>query len=200
MLVNLVNLRQTEGIRLWLQSDLPITLVAGQNLYTLGPTGTVVMTRPTRVIEAYYTDVNLVNRPLLVLSRNEWDNLSTFGTNTPGQISQYFVDKQIATINVYMWLTPDAVAATGQVHLIIQQQQPQPVNLVDTMVLGPEWFMYLQWALAHELSQGQPVAVQKKCEMHAQRYMEAVDNFDYEDTGTMFQPDTRMYSTTGRFT
>lgn len=198
-LVNLVNLRQAEGLRLWLQSDLPIQPIAGVNLYTLGPTGTVPMTRPTRVLEAYYTDQNNTNRPLIVLSRNEWDTLSTFGINSPGTINQYFTDKQIATLNVYFWLTPDAQAATGKVHLIIQQQQPLPVSLVDTMVLGPEWFLYLQWHLAWELSQGQPIAVQQKCQMHAQLYKEVVDNFDYEDAGTMFAPDPRMFSPYGRF-
>jgi len=200
---NLLNLIQADGLRLWLQFDLPITLTAGQNLYTLGPTGNVPMTKPTRVIEGYFEDTtpgiaaNDVNRPLLPLSRNEWDNLSTF--NAPGSVNSYFVDKQINTLNVYMWLTPDAQAATGFVHLVIQQQQPNVIQLTDQTMLGPEWFIYMTWELAQELSQGQPIAVQKKCQDNAMRYKAVVDGFDMEDTGTMFQPDYRMTMYNGGF-
>lgn len=198
---NLVNIRQTEGLRLWLQQDLSVTLVAGQNLYTFGPAAGIIMTRPTRIIEAYYqypATSNQTNVPLNMISRNEWDSLGTF--TSQGMVNSVFVDKQIPQLNVWLWLNPDAITALGTVHLIIQQQQPNVTGLVDTMVLGPEWFLYLSWELALELSQGQPVAVQEKCEKHAMRWKEVVDNFDYEDTGTRFAPDPQMLSGTGRFT
>lgn len=199
---DLQNFIQAQGLRLWLQSDLAITLIAGQNLYTLGPTGNVVMTRPTRALEGYYRDNNGVDRPLLVLSRNDWDTLSLKVpgiTAQEGQVNSYFVDKQVATLNVYVWLTPNAQAATGTVHLVIQQQQPGMVGLTDSMVYGPEWFLYFVWAMADQLAGGQPQAVQQRCAVRAAFYKDALDGWDVEDASTVFQPDPRMQYVTNRF-
>jgi len=75
-LTDVINLWQTQGLKLWLQEDLEITLVAGQGTYTLGPAGSVVMVKPMRVIEAYYKDVNQIRRPLVPLSWNDYVRLS----------------------------------------------------------------------------------------------------------------------------
>lgn len=209
-LINLVNLRQAEGLRLWLQSDVSIgaesgslaPLLQGVNLYTFGSTGTVVTTRPTRIIEGYYRDSNFIDRPILQISRNEWDTLSlkkSGVTAQQGTINQFFVDKQVATMNLYLWLAPDATAVQGSVHVILQQQQPNPVSLTDTLQFGPEWFLYLGWHLAHELSQGQPLAVQQKCALHAGIYKDIIDGWDVEDASTTFQPDSRQQYTANRF-
>lgn len=191
---NLMNMWQTDGLRLWLQFDLsigPPILTAGVNFYTLGPAGTVIMTRPTRIIEGYYLEQNSNSRrPLIPLSRNEWDTLST--TISRGAINSYFIDKQVATLNVYLWLTPDSQAALGQVHVIIQQQQPNVINLTESMVFGPEWFLGLSWGLANEMCTGQPQAIMDRCANFAGVYKEKLDAWDVEDTSTMFTPDTRQ--------
>jgi len=198
---DLINLWQTQGLKLWLQYDLAITPTQGVNFYKLGPAangGTVIMTRPTRIIEGYYQDSNLNNRPLIALSRNEWDTLSQYSTE--GQISNYFIDKQVATMNVYFWLTPDANAASGTAHMIIQQQQTNIVGLTDSMVFGPEWFIALIWAMASELSRGRPLAVQQRCKAQADEYRKMLEDWDVEDTATMFQPDSRGQYAGNRFT
>jgi len=207
---NLVNLRQAEGLRLWLQSDVSVgaeagslaPLVQGVNLYTFGSTGNVVTTRPTRIIEGYFRDQNFIDRPLLQISRNEWDTLSLKKAGVAAQegtINQFFIDKQIATMNLFVWLAPDAQAVLGSVHVIVQQQQPNVVGLTDTMQFGPEWFLYLGWHLGWELSQGQPLAVQSKCQVHALMYKEIIDGWDVEDASTVFQPDTRQQYVGNRF-
>jgi hypothetical protein len=207
---NLMNLRQAEGLRLWLQSDVSIgaeagslaPLVQGVNLYTFGSSGSVVTTRPTRIIEGYYRDSNFIDRPLLQISRNEWDTLSLKKGGQvaqEGTINQFFIDKQIATMNLYLWLAPDAVAAQGSVHVILQQQQPNVVGLNDTLQFGPEWFLYLGWHLGWELSQGQPIAVQNKCEKHMMMYKDIIDGWDVEDASTLFQPDSRQQYVGNRF-
>src|SRR5258706_15988930 len=64
----LINLWQTQGLRLWLQTDLSIPLVAGQggqgNPYTLKPGGSVNITRPLRAIQGYFLDQFSVRRPI----------------------------------------------------------------------------------------------------------------------------------------
>jgi hypothetical protein len=202
---DLLNLLQTQGLKLWLQFDLPIPLVKGTNLYLLGPAalgGTVVMVRPTRVLEGYYRDSNNIDRPLLVLSRNEWNTLSLKVpglTSQEGFVTSYFVDKQVNTMNVYVWLTPDTVAATGTVHVTVQQQQPNPVGLTDNLVFGPEWFLALIWLMADQLSQGQPIAVQAKCKSNAEQYREMLEDWDVEDASVVFQPDPRTQYIGNRF-
>ena len=122
-----VNYLQTQGAILWVQQDYAISapvLQAGKALYKLGPSGDVqIVNKPRRVIEGYYVDANNSQRPLNLLSRNEWNTLSnrdqtgTVGTFAPaaqpGTITSFYPDKQLNSIDVHLWLTPDALMATG---------------------------------------------------------------------------------------
>src|ERR1700691_5174118 len=119
----LVNYLQTKGLKLFLQEDFSLTapqLQQGVGQYQLGPAGNVPMTKPRRVIEAYFTDSFQNRRPLILMSREEWDTLST--VTSQGTITSYYPDKQLASINVNLWLVPNAFDATGTVHLIIDTQ------------------------------------------------------------------------------
>lgn len=192
------SLQVRPGLKLWLNNDLAVTLVAGQNLYSLGPTGNVVMTKPLRVIEGYYQDSNGIRRPLIPLARNDWDMLSV--VSTQGTVTSYFTDKQQLSLNVYTWLTPDAQQATGQVHIIIQQQVTGLVSLTDSMNFPVEWFMTLQWALADQISTGQPQAIITRCKNQYDYWLEVLEDWDVEDASTTFTPDTRaLNQSLGRF-
>lgn len=186
------SLMQTQGLKLWTQADLSITLVSGTNTYTLGPTasgGTVNMVKPLRVIQGYYLDSSDNRRPIYPLSWNEWLNLSQV-TQT-GQISQYFVDKQQLLLSVKFWLTPDATAATGTAHLLIQQQVTNFTGITDTLNFPIEWFNTLQWCLADEICTGQPQAIMDRCRQKADMYRTMLENWDVEDASVTFQPDSR---------
>jgi hypothetical protein len=137
-----------------------------------------------------------------MISRNEWDTLSTKTTvvGQRGSVNSFFVDKQVATMNVYFWLTPDAVAATGTAHILLQQQQPNVVGLNDTMIFGPEWFIALAWGLAHEVATGQPQSVIDRCAQMSDGYRRALEDWDVEDASTLFQPDPRTQYVGNRFT
>jgi len=193
----LVNYYQTQGLKLWLQQDIAITPIAGQNLYSIGPSGNVVQPRPPRILEAYYQDSNFNRRPLIPLSRQEWDYLSTLVQQ--GAINSYFVDKQQFVTNFWLWLTPDATAATGTVHALEQIQVNNSISLTDQMNFPQEWFILLHWGLAEQISQGQPLAIQQVCQSMAQRYQDALEAWDVEDASTMFQPDQRSGFGSNRF-
>lgn len=196
-LLDLINYEQTQGIKLWLNTDQSITLLAGTAKYSMGPLGNVVMTKPTRVVQGYYLDTNSIKRPLVVLSRDEYTRLSTVVQT--GAVNSYFIDKQQATLDAYFWLTPDATAATGTAHLIIQQQVTNPTNLYDTMNFPEEWRMFLRWGLADEISTGQPQAIMDRCAGKAEIYRMALEAWDVEDASTMFTPDQRSAYTQGSF-
>lgn len=196
-LCDLINTWQTDGLKLWLNHDQAVTLVAGQRLYTFSPTGDVVMSKPLRVIQGYYLDSSNNQRPLLVLSRDEYTRLSNVFNQ--GAINSYFVDKQQTELDVYFWLVPDATAATGTAHVIIQQQVTNFTGLTDTMNFPVEWYLALIWGLADEICGGQPQAVMNRCQQRAMYYKDKLDNWDVEDASTSFQPDQRITMNTGRF-
>ena len=116
---DIINFLQIKGLKLWLNADLPITLTKGTNIYYLSDTSTIPATKPLRVIDAYYSDSNQVQRPLIPLSWSDWDRLSQ--RTQLGAINSYFVDKQQTSLNVSVWLTPDSTAASGLLHLIVQE-------------------------------------------------------------------------------
>lgn len=201
-LQRLIVLWQTQGLKLWLQTDLAIPLVVGKggqgNPYTLSPTGDVSMAKPLRVQQGYFLDASASRRPIYPLSWDEWLRLSQ--TTQQGAIAQYFVDKQATSLNVYFWLVPDVEAATGTAHLMLQQRVMNPISLVETMNFPEEWGIALVWGLADEISTGQPQAICDRCQQRAAVYRAMLEDFDVEDAATSFAPDMRQgmgYSTGG---
>lgn len=200
-----VNHQQTQGLKLWLIRDLGLTLtppispLVGVALYSLGPAGTVVMPKPLRVISGYYLDIYGTQRPLISMSYpDEYSRLSN--VQQPGAVSSYAVDKQQATLNVYLWSAPDVwTAAHGSVHLLIEENVQNLVSVTDTMMFPVEWSLAIEWGMADIFSTGQPAAIQAKCAGNAKRYLEELTDWDVEDADTMFQPDSRMSQSTGRF-
>jgi hypothetical protein len=195
---DMINFWQTQGLKLWLWEDLPIPLVAGTGTYTIGPSGSVNMTKPMRAFQAYYLDSTDIRRPLVVLSWEEYLRLSQV-TQT-GELNSYFIDKQQTTLNVSFWLVPDATAALGTAHLLIQQQATNPVSLTDSLGFPVEWYLAVRWGLADELATGQPQSIMDRCERKATFFRQALEDWDVEDAPTMFAPDQRntMYGNSFR--
>ena len=194
---DLINLWQTKGLKLWLQSDLSVPLTAGQATYTFGPGGSVDMTKPLRVLQGYYLDTSDTKRPLLPLSRDEYTRLSN--VVQLGALNSYFVDKQQSVLSISFWLTPDTTAATGTAQLSIQQQVVNLVSLNDDMNFPQEWFMALRWGLADDICTGQPQAIMDRCFTKAEMFRTALEDWDVEDASTVFQPDQRSAYNVGRF-
>lgn len=191
-LTDLVNAYQTEGLRLWLDTDLSIPLVASQTTYTLGPSGNVNMTRPLRVEQAYYLDsaTPANSRPISVISWNEYLNLGQRAQT--GALASIFIDKGQTLMTVYCWPVPDAATATGTLHVLIRQQVTNPVNVTETMNFPIEWRIALRWGLAAEICTGQPASVVQKCEGRAELYKRMLNDWDVEDVPTRFTPDMQM--------
>lgn len=193
-LMRMINSWQTQGMKLWLQTDEAIQLVAGQggpgNPYRLCPGGDVDMTKPMRVQQGYYLDANDNSRPVYVLSWNEWLTLSN--RYQQGSITQFFVNKLQLEMQIFTWLIPDAVAATGTLHLMLQHQVTNPITLTETINFPLECGAAIAWGLANEICTGQPQSVIDRCTQMASMYKTQLEDWDVEDTSTSFQPDLRM--------
>jgi hypothetical protein len=191
----LVNYLQTKGMKLFAQTDYALSApilqvgVGGQgNPYTFGPGGKINMAKPRRITEAYYVDgVSQTRRPIIEISRNEWNSLST--TTNQGTITSFYVDKQLLTLDLYLWLVPDALAASGVLHVILDQQIGNFAMVTDTMAFPPEWSLALEWGLANQLATGQPDSVVQRCAGMAAFYQSELEDWDVEDADTSFQPD-----------
>jgi hypothetical protein len=200
-----INHQQTQGLKLFLVEDLAITLVppisslVGVPLYTFGPTGTIVMPKPLRVLSGYYLYNTGTQRPLIPMSYpDEYTRLSN--VQLPGSISSYAVNKQQATLNVYIWSPPSAFeAANGVLHLLLEQNCQNMVSVTDQMMFPIEWSLALEWGMADQFATGQPAAVQAKCAANAKRYLDELTDWDVEDADTMFQPDQRLGQSYGKF-
>lgn len=196
-LTDIINYEQTKGIKLWLNVDTSVPLIAGQGTYTFSPTGDVVMAKPLRVIEAYYRDSTGIRRPLVVLSWDDYIRLSQI--NQTGQINSYFVNKKQLELSVFFWLIPDATAATGTAHLLLQTQVTNFISVTEEMNFPIEWRMFLRWALADELATGQPQAIMDRCQQRAETYRDALEGWDVEDAPTQFTADQRGQYATAAF-
>ena len=196
-LTDLVNLKQTQGLKLWLNVDTSVPLVEDQGTYTFSPSGDVVMVKPLRVIEAYYLDDTGIRRPLVPLSWDDYIRLSQ--VNQSGAINSYFVNKKQSELSVFFWLIPDATAATGTAHLLLQTQVTNFISVTEEVNFPIEWRIALRWGLADELATGQPQAIMDRCQQRAAMYWEALENWDVEDAPTRFTPDQRSMYGGGRF-
>lgn len=195
---DIINLWQTQGLKLFLLEELVLTLTPGVGLYSLGPTGTVVMPKPSRVLQANVVTPAGIQRPLVPMSWSDWMTLSQ--RTKAGTISSYFVDKQPAVLNVHFWNVPDTLESNNTAHLLIQKEAPNPINLLDSMDFPQEWRIALRWGLADDICTGQPQAIMDRCASRSQVYREALENWDVEDVATSFAPDQRSgYGVQGRF-
>ena len=195
---DLINLWQTQGLKLWTRQDLSIPLVLGQGVYNLGPLQNVPMTKPLRICESYILVTSGgTKRPVNQISWEEWSRLSQ--VNQQGQINDIFVDHQRDYLGVNTWQLPDASEVMNTLHLVIQGQVGNAVSLLDQVDFPVEWMMGLKWGLADEGCTGQPSAIVARCQARAQMYREALEGWDTEGVPITFSPDPQGQYSGGKF-
>lgn len=195
---DLINLWQTQGLKLWTRQDLSITMTLGNGVYKLGLGQNVPMVKPLRVVEAYVLVTSGgTKRPVKRISWEEWSRLSQI--NQQGQVVQVFVDKQRDYLGVNTWQLPDSSEVQNTLHLVIQGQVGNAVSLLDTVDFPVEWIMGLKWGLADEVCTGQPAAIVARCQQRAQMYRDALENWDIEGTPITFAPDPQGQYSGGKF-
>lgn len=198
-LSDIINFYQTKGLKLFFLQEVSVNLVTGQGAYVLGPTGDVVMRMPKRILQAFVLNPQGIQRPLVPLSWQEWMTLSQV-TGNNSTISSYFVDKQATYLRVHFWNPPDATEAANTVVLLTQVAATEIFTLTQETGFPQEWRMALRWALADDISTGQPEAIMNRCKANALTYLEALENWDVEDVSTQFTVDSRNDYRVGGFT
>lgn len=196
---DIINLWQTQGLKLFLLQEVTVPLSAGVHSYTFGPTGDIVMPKPSRVLDGYVLNPSGIRRPLIPIAWKDW-NLLPQVTGNDGIINSYMVNKQALHLEVRFWNTPDALEALNTAVLLMQVHAPNAINLQEDMMFPQEWRIALRWGLADDIATGQPQAIMDRCADRANAYRAALEDWDVEDAPTRFTPDTRSgYSVQGRF-
>ena len=183
---DIINLWQTQGLKLFLLEELTITLVAGTSTYSIGPGKTINMVKPSRILDAYVKTPDNVKRPLIAISWKDWNLLPTV---SDGTITSYFVNKLSDYLEVRFWNTPSTSEALNTVVALIQREVVNPINLQDDMDFPQEWRIALRWGLADDICSGQPAAIMDRCAQRAAIYRDALESWDVEDASTSFAPD-----------
>lgn len=189
-LVDLINLWQTQGLKLFLEQEVAVTLLASTQTYAAMSGGAINISRPLELKECVYVDSGGASRELDIISRDEWARLSN-RTQT-GSPSQVFAEKLYDRMNLHFWHVPDSTAAAGTVRATFRAQANNPANISASVLFGPEWAIALRWALADELAAGMPEAVQTRCAQRASAYRAALEDWDVENDDTYLRPDTQF--------
>jgi len=198
-LCDIINLWQTQGIKLFLQEEVTVPLVLNQTQYVIGPIGpAVTMAKPLQVLSGFVLNTSNTRRPLVLLSRDEWERLSQVSGNS-GTINSFFPDKQSYALNLNLWPAPDNTEVLNTATFLMRVQATNPILLTDNTSFPQEWRMALRWGLADDICTGQPQIIMQRCQERATAYRNTLENFDVEDASTLFAVDSRFYNTSGRF-
>lgn len=183
-LCDIINLWQTQGIKLFLQEEISITLVANQINYTVTPP-TGEPSKHLRIVQARIEDTSGNSRNLNAISWNQWNTLPL---GQSGTVTGYLVNKQPSILQLKLWNAPDSTEALNTLVLLVNKQVTNPINLLETMAFPQEWRIALRWGLADDICTGQPQAIMDRCQQRAMTYRQMLEDWDVEDAETRMTP------------
>jgi hypothetical protein len=203
----LIKQLNTEGLKLWKNSELIIPLTANKTVYTLGGAGsdlmydslaptTPITDRPLKAIQGFYRNLSTVpniDTTLMLLSKQEYNTLgSKFSTGTANSV---FYDIKALNGLLYVYLTPDSYSQTSlELHLVAQMPLNDVNKSSDVPDFPNEWMNCLVWNLADQLSleYGVPMNTRQEIASRALLYKQQLTDWDVEASSTFFQPDFRF--------
>ena len=127
------------------------TLTPGQSVYTIGPTGDMVVgTRPSKLSGAWVRDLsNNTDLPLAVMADSDFFNIPQ-KTATSSYPQAVYIDRQFPNGNVYLYPVPNQ----SDVALVLQYTAPLDSTIeLDTVCdLPPAFRQALRYNLAINLA------------------------------------------------
>ena len=169
------------------------TLTAGQQAYTLGPSGAFNQPRPNGVESAevnYTTGGQQIDIPLAMLSLDEWNALSVKSVTSTFP-TQMYADKAAPLTNVYFYPIPQIAI---QVTLYTWQPLAQFPSINAQVTLPDGYARALRYNLAVELAAeyGRPVSQEiQATAMSSIADIKRLNAVDYQmscDPGTVRHP------------
>lgn len=147
--------------------------------------------QPLRILSARFSEGRDYDEiPLIQLSRHDYFDQPT--KLTSGSLSQWYYSRQLNEGDLYVW--PVANRASQYITFTFIKPQYIPEDQSENILIPPEWYIALKWAVAAELGAINSIDVQKQAVIEAKAakfFQDATDN-DTEITGFLFHPE-RFY-------
>lgn len=185
----LVQEMQTLGMPLWKRRDYPLTLVSGQNTYTLGVGQTTNIPFPLKISEAVLQQGTSSSQIEVEIKPSfDFNLLPSYATGTVVSMKyQPFINYGVVTV----WPTPN----TSDQVLTLTFQQPFDIFNAsgDTADFPQEWQNALIYQLALLLADeyGLPIPDKQWIEKQATKHLSQALDFGTEEGSITFYPDRR---------
>jgi len=143
---------QVSGHNLWTRTRGTLTMTTGKgtnaNPYLFGTGGDFTTDRPLRIESMRFVDSNGYERPMVHISRDEYDHLPD--KDSTGEATLFHYDPQIGSGKLYVW---PVLSSTGSGTLDFTYQRP--IEDFDATSNEPdfpqEWYETLMYGLAARL-------------------------------------------------
>jgi hypothetical protein len=201
----------TDGLKLWKNSELKIPMTANKTQYILGggstdlfydtqAPSTAISDRPLKAIQGWYRNIAVtpyIDTPCVLLAKQEYNVLgSKYSTGTP---NSFFYDIKVLNGILNLYLTPDTFSQTNlEFHMVAQMPLNDITSGSDYTDFPNEWLNCLVWNLADQLAieYGVPMNYRQEIMTRAITYRNELTNWDVEAASTYFQPDYRSVANT----
>jgi hypothetical protein len=171
--------------RLYLYDTPRITLAltAGQQSYTLGPTGVFAQTRPTFIQAAQVAlPGSQGTSPLSILDAGAWGGIRDKGAlcSANGLPQDLWPEYSYPNITLWFWTIPNNAA---QLFLEVWQQLQTFATLYDTLSFPPGYEEAIMWNLAMELCSFFDMPISPSVGMLAQDGLATIQAFNAQGLG-----------------
>lgn len=137
----------TETLSVWGSSNQTFNLVANQSVYTIGPTGNWVTTRPQDIDDAYMNFAG-VDFPVKVISQTQYNEINLKTMKQPIVERLLYVNEFPLGV-VTVWPVPTSAAP---ITLTMNRILSFPVLATDTLTGPPGFLKALRYCLAVEFA------------------------------------------------
>lgn len=182
------------GAPLWAVQWIQVPMVTGTSSYTIGPTGTTVLSyRPTRVISAFLrNNLTALDKTVEVVSRSAYELLGNKASL--GIVNQVYYDSQLANGVLYCYNVPGDSNYT--LWLSVQRPIQDITAGTQNFEVPQEWFLSLKWSLAEEvaLEYGVDQQTLQYVTQKAAHFKQKAFDWQQEETSVYFSVDPQsMY-------
>jgi len=147
MLNQLLETLSIDGLNVWDQQTQTFNLIATQSVYTIGPAGNFVTTKPIRIRDAYITS-NLITFPLEIISQERFDQIGYKALSTPYPTYLVYTNSPSATGTITIWPVPNTIYPLT---MNIDAQYTPFTNLNQTITWPPGVARMVRYLLALDL-------------------------------------------------
>lgn len=179
-----------KGLKVWQWREATLPLVVGQESYTLGVGGNLVINRPLQIANARRV-VDGIETNIEIKSRNEYMNQPSKESSAGKPVYVYF-DSQLTNSVLYVWPSPDD---TDSIKFSYKSYIDDFDSLANTPCFPSEWLEALVYGLAMRLCPMYEVTGQDRQDIIAMAalFLDQAETNDADQGSIFIQPETMYY-------